>query len=100
MYSDLQNKVAIVTGGSSGIGRGIAERFADEGVNVVITGRHEDFLKKVADDHAGINYVVADITKEEDTAKADTPKDNYFYHNEWLDDEDDEDMVIIDLDKL
>ena len=55
MYSDLQNKVAIVTGGSSGIGRGIAERFADEGVNVVITGRHEDFLKKVADDHAGIN---------------------------------------------
>ena len=50
MYSDLQNKVAIVTGGSSGIGRGIAERFADEGVNVVITGRHEDSLKKVADD--------------------------------------------------
>ena len=38
--------------------------------------------------------------QEEDTAKADTPKDNYFYHNEWLDDEDDEDMVIIDLDKL
>ena len=69
MYSDLQNKVAIVTGGSSGIGRGIAERFTDEGVNVVITGRHEDFLKKVADDHAGINYVVADMTKEEDTAK-------------------------------
>ncbi|MGN0433166.1 MAG: SDR family NAD(P)-dependent oxidoreductase [Bilifractor sp.] len=69
MYLDLQNKVAIVTGGSSGIGRGIAERFADEGVNVVITGRHEDSLKKVADDHAGINYVVADMTKEEDTAK-------------------------------
>ncbi|MGN8819058.1 SDR family NAD(P)-dependent oxidoreductase [Oribacterium sp. HCP28S3_H8] len=63
MYLDLQNKVAIVTGGSSGIGRGIAERFADEGVNVVITGRHEDFLKKVADDGVCENAIAPEQAK-------------------------------------
>ncbi len=69
MYSDLKDKVAIVTGGSSGIGEGIAKRFADEGVFVVITGRHEASLKEAASYSDHISYVVSDMTKEEDTAR-------------------------------
>jgi NAD(P)-dependent dehydrogenase (short-subunit alcohol dehydrogenase family) len=39
MGQKLQNKIALVTGGSAGIGLGAAKRFADEGARVFITGR-------------------------------------------------------------
>jgi NAD(P)-dependent dehydrogenase (short-subunit alcohol dehydrogenase family) len=44
----LTNKVAIVTGGGSGIGRRIAERFAEHGSKVVLVGRKEDKLQTAA----------------------------------------------------
>jgi NAD(P)-dependent dehydrogenase (short-subunit alcohol dehydrogenase family) len=44
----LENKVAIVTGGSKGMGRAIALTFAKEGCNVVVTSRHINEAKKVA----------------------------------------------------
>ncbi|HET7740785.1 MAG TPA: 3-oxoacyl-[acyl-carrier-protein] reductase, partial [Mycobacterium sp.] len=37
MFTSLQGRTAVVTGGSKGIGRGIAETFANVGVNVVLT---------------------------------------------------------------
>lgn len=40
----LENKVVIVTGSSSGMGKFMAKRFADEGANVVLTGRNEERL--------------------------------------------------------
>lgn len=42
----LKNETVIVTGGSSGMGKFMAKRFADEGANVVITGRNEDRLQE------------------------------------------------------
>lgn len=62
MY-DLSGKVAVVTGGGSGIGRAIAHRFAKEGANVVIVGRTEKSLKETAEYDGKISYVAGDITK-------------------------------------
>jgi len=46
--SRLQNKIAIVTGASRGIGRAIAGLFAREGASVVICGRKQESLDQVA----------------------------------------------------
>jgi len=40
--TDLKGKVAFITGGTKGIGFGIAEKLAGEGMRVAITGRHTD----------------------------------------------------------
>lgn len=44
----LEGKVAVVTGGNAGIGEAIAKRFADEGASVVVTGRRQQELGRVA----------------------------------------------------
>jgi len=44
----FQGKVAVVTGGNSGIGLGVAKAYAQEGARVAITGRNEKTLEAAA----------------------------------------------------
>ena len=63
----LQDKVAIITGGTSGIGLRTVEIFADEGATVVFSGRREAEGKAIADKlGATVHFVRADASVEAD----------------------------------
>ncbi|MCP5058102.1 MAG: SDR family oxidoreductase [bacterium] len=57
---DLQGKVAIVTGGGRGVGRGITQRFLEAGADVVVCGRNEPDVLPSAGDHAAV-FLPADV---------------------------------------
>ena len=69
----LDNKIAIVTGGNSGIGKATAILFRKEGAKVVIASRRDLENKKVVDDITGLGgeimAIQADISKKEDCKK-------------------------------
>ncbi len=65
---EFENKVALVTGATSGIGRACAVAFAHAGAKISITGRREEGLKETAMKAAtsDVEAIVADVTEEED----------------------------------
>ena len=61
---DLAGKVALITGAASGIGRAMAERFAAEGMQLVLVDVDEPALEQAAADLGGEAHVV-DVTDAE-----------------------------------
>lgn len=71
-FQDFAGKTAVVTGGASGIGRGLAERFLAEGMNVVIADIEEGPLRRTANDIGaiGIRTDVSDLESVQALAEA------------------------------
>jgi NAD(P)-dependent dehydrogenase (short-subunit alcohol dehydrogenase family) len=66
----LAGKVAIVTGGAQGIGRGIAEVFVEEGAKVAILDCDADAGRRTATELPGVHYVEADVSDEDSVDRA------------------------------
>jgi NAD(P)-dependent dehydrogenase (short-subunit alcohol dehydrogenase family) len=65
MPGRLENKVAIVTGGGSGFGQGIATKFVQEGAKVIIADLAQHNGSRVAKE-LGCEFHLSDVTKRDD----------------------------------
>jgi dehydrogenase/reductase SDR family protein 7B len=69
----MKDKVVIITGGSSGIGKALAEKFGGEGSKILITGRNNDELQKVISELKAKNILASgfrsDVSREEDNRR-------------------------------
>jgi NAD(P)-dependent dehydrogenase (short-subunit alcohol dehydrogenase family) len=71
---DLGGRVALVTGGSKGLGKAMARAFAEAGADVVLSSRHGDELEAAAAEvrqgtGARVACVAADMTRRDDVAR-------------------------------
>lgn len=68
--SQIKGKIALITGGSRGLGKATALAFAQEGIHIAITGRNEELLKEVVTEAKsfGVNacYAVFDVCNPEE----------------------------------
>ncbi|MFN8071867.1 MAG: SDR family oxidoreductase [Mycobacterium sp.] len=73
MQLDLADRTYLVTGGGSGIGKGVAEGLARAGAHVMIVGRSADRLAAAAEEMAGVigavRFESADVTVEDQVAR-------------------------------
>ena len=74
MQNAYTNKIVLVAGGTSGIGRSTALAFAEAGAKVVITGRREkegtDVAAEITKTGAAAAFVRTDVAKEDDVVRA------------------------------
>jgi len=61
----MRGNTIFITGGTSGIGKGLAEAFHQLGNTVIITGRREGRLKSICEAHPGMHHFVLDVTDPE-----------------------------------
>jgi len=67
MFTSIAGRAVLVTGGTRGIGKGIASVFASNGARVLITGRDSDAARAAAEELPGeVSYVLADVADRED----------------------------------
>ena len=69
---DLNNKVALITGGTSGIGLATAQYFKEAGAVVIVTGRNTEKGLKISSEY-GLDFMKCDVNQEKDIIKL---KDN------------------------
>ncbi|MBM7704673.1 2,4-dienoyl-CoA reductase [Metabacillus iocasae] len=84
----MKEKVVIVTGGSSGMGKYMAKRFADDGAYVVITGRNEERLLETKAEietfEGQVLPVTMDVRNPEDVARMVAETDKAFKRIDFL----------------
>lgn len=66
----LSGNTILITGGTSGIGLGLAERLHDAGNRVVVAGRRVELLDRITATHRGIEAVELDISDRESIERA------------------------------
>lgn len=65
----FDGKIAVVTGGSSGIGLATAMGLARKGAKVLITGRRREMLEAATGRHPGLEAIVADVAEPQDARR-------------------------------
>ena len=61
----MNNKTIWITGASSGIGKALAIKFAQEGWRVAISARRENLLEEISKNHNNVDYFPLDVTDSE-----------------------------------
>lgn len=89
--SELNGKVIVITGASSGFGKGAALKFASEGADLVLGARRKKLLKQVADECEGHGVraitVECDVSEQSDVeALAESALDEFGRFDVWIND--------------
>lgn len=69
MELNISDKVVLITGSSSGIGKGLAKAFYKEGCQIILNGKNEKKLVSVKNEFIGASAFKADLTKPQNAKK-------------------------------